>query len=587
MTTGKRVRLSLDEKLAVIRFVKCGNSQTAAAKKFGISRPSVVKMMQEEFSISDAADSNRKAPKRKIIPSSKTKVSLIEDMLYRWHVRVEIDAPSLNVTGEVLQSKALEFRDAILRKYGDRQEDDLRNALQDFKASNGWLQKYLARHDTTSRRRCGEHSSVDASQIEYRLQEIRKILADVPLENIWNVDETALQYRTTSSRSYVTCNSDGRGVKRSKERITVTPIVSAAGEKLVVQVIGKSKSPLALKNININETYNVDYNHQSNAWQDGPSMLRLLHRINREARRRRSTFYVLLDNCSSHVYAAKLLDSNGSQDTYFRFGSVVIVFFPPNATSDCQPLDQGIIRSLKARFRKEKLRTLFTEYELWQESTQNKSLRLVLKDHTHLRNALQWLKKAYESLDENIIRRCFVKANILPLDMTADASNDIQRRRNLPSYEENAAVDELSEMLHHLSIHGDFMSSLGLDGESETACNELIEFDNNEQSGSPQVDDDEIISEVIAESGIAAEEIESESDLDNSVISYVSESSAIQSIDNLRTYLSCCVAGTDVESYAVKHQLLDHLVQVQKSCCSNSEKKAARAVGSAQNHHVP
>ena len=161
--------------------------------------------------------------------------------------------------------------------------------------------------------------------------------------------------------------------------------------------------------------------------------------------------------------------------------------------------------------------------------------------------------------------------------MTADASNDIQRRRNLPSYEENAAVDELSEMLHHLSIHGYFMSSLDLDGESETACNELIEFDNNEQFGSPQVDDDEIISEAIAESEISAEEIESESDLDNSVISYVSESSTIQSIDNLRTYLSCCVAGTDVESYAVTHQLLDHLVQVhravvriQKKCSKSS-----------------
>ena len=128
----------------------------------------------------------------------------------------------------------------------------------------------------------------------------------------------------------------------------MTPIVSAAGEKLVVQVMGKSKSPLALKNININETYNVDYNHQSNAWQDGQSMLRLLHRINREARRRRSTFYVLLENCSSHVYAAKLLDSNGSQDTYFRFGSVVIGFFlpiMPRATAAAGPGHHSVAES--------------------------------------------------------------------------------------------------------------------------------------------------------------------------------------------------------------------------------------------------
>ena len=162
-------------------------------------------------------------------------------MLYRWHVRVEIDAPTLNVTGETLHDQALKFRDLVLEKYSERLNDVQITTFQEFKASKGWLKNYLSRLGATSRRRCGEHSSVDANKIEDRLQEIRSMLADVPMENIWNLDETALQYRTTSSRSYVTCNSDGRGVKRSKERITVTPIVNAAVEKMIVQVIGKSK----------------------------------------------------------------------------------------------------------------------------------------------------------------------------------------------------------------------------------------------------------------------------------------------------------------------------------------------------------
>ena len=77
-------------------------------------------------------------------------------------------------------------------------------------------------------------------------------------------------------------------------------------------------------------------------------MLRLFHRIAGVAQSRKSKFYLLLDNCSSHVWAAKILHPEGSQETYFEIANLVILFFPPNATSNCQPLDQGIIQSLKA-----------------------------------------------------------------------------------------------------------------------------------------------------------------------------------------------------------------------------------------------
>ena len=133
---------------------------------------------------------------------------------------------------------------------------------------------------TTSKCRCGEHSSANLISIEQCLTEIRKLLEDVPIQNIWNLDETALQHMPTSSRSYVTINSDGHGsVKCSKERITVTLIVSASGEKLIPQVIGKSKQPCVLRGIDIDKKYQVKYDFQSKAWQDGSSMLQLFHRI--------------------------------------------------------------------------------------------------------------------------------------------------------------------------------------------------------------------------------------------------------------------------------------------------------------------
>ena len=67
----------------------------------------------------------------------------------------------------------------------------------------------------------------------------------------------------------MTINSDGHGVKRSNECITVTPIVIASGEKLISQVRRKSKQPCVLRGIDIDKKYQVKYDFKSKAWQDG------------------------------------------------------------------------------------------------------------------------------------------------------------------------------------------------------------------------------------------------------------------------------------------------------------------------------
>ena len=174
----------------------------------------------------------------------------------------------------------------------------------------------MNRKRTTSRRRCVESISTNTETIADRLGDIRHRPENVPLHHICNISETALQHWTTSSRYYVTMNSDRRGLKRSKERLIVTPLVSASGEKLIVQIIGESKKSTALRGIG---TYKVVYHHQSKAWQEGSSMLCLLHRITREAKRCRQMFFLLLDNCSSDVFSAKILAPNGSADSSFTF----------------------------------------------------------------------------------------------------------------------------------------------------------------------------------------------------------------------------------------------------------------------------
>ena len=246
--------MTLQEKLKVIDFVNSGKTHAQASEKFNVLRSSITQMVKDKGSIHQALKENKRLRKRKVL-SYEVKVSIINDMVHSWHVQVEVDAPTLNVTCDVLQTKALAFRDQILEDHSATIDPELVESLKKFKASNGWLQSYLKQKGTTSKRRCGEHSSANLISIEQRLTEIRKLLEDVPIQNIWNLDETALQHRSTSSHSYVTINNDGCGVKHSKEHIIVTLIVSASGEKLIPQVIGKSKQPCVLRVIDIDKKY--------------------------------------------------------------------------------------------------------------------------------------------------------------------------------------------------------------------------------------------------------------------------------------------------------------------------------------------
>jgi hypothetical protein len=293
----KRKRLDVKTKLAALNFLsQPGATHEQAALEFLVARPTVSKIWKEGEIIKQVALESNQDGLKKV--SLSTRVQLLTDIVHQWHMRVEINAPTLNMTGWVLKNKALLFQDKILQDFAECLKPSDIVSLQAFVASNGWLKKYLKRLSTSSRKRCREHNSINPMQMEKRLHEICKALIDVPLECIINIDELALQHCTTSSRSYCTVNSDGHGVKWSKEQITVTLGVSASGDKFTTQVITKSACPRALNNIpGISMAFGTIYDHQVKAWQDTSSYMCLLNKYNRIAKNRILIFYILQDNC--------------------------------------------------------------------------------------------------------------------------------------------------------------------------------------------------------------------------------------------------------------------------------------------------
>ena len=97
---------------------------------------------------------------------------------------------------------------------------------------------------------------------------------------------------------------------------------------------------------------------------------------------------MFVDNCSSHP------DVEGS---YLR-----LVFLLPNTTSKLQPMDAGIIQSVKINHRKRLLRHLISRMDAC--NTASELVKLV-----NIMDAILWIRDAWSSLPSSTIQKCFTK----------------------------------------------------------------------------------------------------------------------------------------------------------------------------------
>ncbi|CAI5737336.1 unnamed protein product [Hyaloperonospora brassicae] len=509
---GRRVRKTNLEKMEILAFVDRGGSQGAAAEKFGVSRTAVTKMVKERAAISAQALVESVTSSRKVL-QYQHKLSVIEDMLHKWQMQTEVDAPALKITGELLQSKAMEFRNKILADYSSELTDEVVISLTDFKASNGWLHRYMQRRSMRSLSRLqgqagGALLSTDRLNHDQRIQKVRDLLLTVSPTCIWNLDEVALRHRTTSARLDSIVNMDAR----SLERISVAMALSASGEKLFLQVVGKDPLPDSLKDVNALMSYGVQYRDHCQAAHDAQAVLDFIHAMNQEAATRKQVWYLVLDSCTAHIAAAHALNPSGSFRNSFSFESIVLLFVPPSPSRDAQPLHQGIVKSFKLRYRREMLQTLLQEHKLWEEaiasgqrghkSTPGEASAVddVFDVHayTHMRNTLMWLHVAWESIPQSSIRQAWSTSLYLPAAVPGDSESSA-------SLSEESEVMMFTELLAQLAKVPALQRALGLDCTDDPGqfMMELLDFDKSETTGTDEVaKDNEIVVESLASQGL-------------------------------------------------------------------------------------
>lgn len=147
----------------------------------------------------------------------------------------------------------------------------------------------------------------------------------------------------------------------SKERVTINACANAAGSiKLPLQIIGKASRPRCFRNLRM-DLLPVKYCGQKNAWMSSELFHSWFHESFVPIVREKllslglpQEAVLVLDNCPAHPNAEELVSNDGK---------ITAVYLPPNVTSLIQPMDQGVLVTLKRLYKKKVLRRLLIEEE--------------------------------------------------------------------------------------------------------------------------------------------------------------------------------------------------------------------------------
>ena len=313
------------------------------------------------------------------------------------------------------------------------------------------------------------------------------------------------------------------GRKKSKDRITLNACANVTGSiKLPLLFIGKAARPRCFKGTNL-ANLPVIYKNQKNAWVNTRIFTSWFHdyfvpHIQKEllSMGQEPTALLLLDNCSAHPDEEELVSSDGK---------VKALFLPPNVTSLIQPMDQGVLESLKRRYRKSLLRDiLIASTEELDIAKYLKSITMkVVVEKVHV--AMAW-----DEISASTIRRSWQK--LIPIFDDQDASS-------------SSVIPSNSETSPDRPSNSEFVGFFSRLGQSltEVDIDEWLEADANDQ-GYEHLDDAGIVEHVLSEAEIACSEADdgndSESDAEQEeVIECISHSTALDMFDKCLAWVHC------------------------------------------------
>lgn len=413
---SRRQQFTIEEQFGIVCRVDSGDSASSVAREFHTSRSTISGMLKRRDKI--IAQFNTREKAKRVRSSNHAD---IENALLDWFKQQR--ANNIPVSGPMLQAKAEQFS-VLLKKAS-------------FKCNASWVQRFRSRHNIVHGKISGESAAVNRATTSDWVENVwRNLRAGYTDEDIFNADEMGLFFRLTPDHSLKFKGEKCSGGKLSKERVTVLVAANMTGSiKRKLLVIGKSKMPRCFKNV---KNLPVDYDFNKKAWITSSIFEKTLKNWDKELSKQKKCIILLVDNCPSHPPVDRLKQ-------------IKLVFLPPNCTSVLQPMDQGVIRSLKVSFRRELVYKII-------EKTENKD-----ETKVSVLDAILMISKAWDSVKKETIANCFRVSGL---------TEDLQP----VSLHENGADTDLRDAISLLTSDCSVDDYLQVDDEIIT-CEELSDMD--------------------------------------------------------------------------------------------------------------
>ena len=350
--------------------------------------------------------------------------AVLDQAVYLWFKQKRMER--VPITGPILCEKAIQFSKAI---HGEAAA---------FTASEGWKWRFCQRHGIRQLSLQGEKMSADSDAAHDFVVSFREFVKEnnYSMDQIFNCDETGLNFRLLPEKTLTGSfqkSADGR--KKAKERVTVNLCSNVSGTiKLPLHVIGKSKKPRCFKGMNMG-LLPVVYSGQKNAWMNCALFHEWFH--NTFVRKKLNAYgqeckaVLVLDNCSAHPEEDKLVSDDGK---------IIAKFLPPNVTSLIQPMDQGVIQTLKKRYKKKLLRGLIIADD------RGSSIIDYLKS-INMKNVVEILAESWDEIQALTLRKSWRKIlPIVPQPNPLTSSGETPSSNSAEHVEQPIDIDPLSKV---------------------------------------------------------------------------------------------------------------------------------------------
>jgi DDE superfamily endonuclease/Tc5 transposase DNA-binding domain/Fission yeast centromere protein N-terminal domain len=313
----------------------------------------------------------------------------LEQALSEWVRRAKNQ--NMILSQEILRQKAKQFWPDI---YPGKEPPQL---------SNGWLERFQSRQDIKLRKQ-NTDAETSAEEAAAQMITVRQLLRAFAPRDIFNCDETGLFWNMTPDRSLTT----RAGHDRQKEQARISALFccnSDASERLPPLFIGTAKRPAAFSKAKVNiENLGCFWRSNKQAWMTSEIFKEWLIWFDAQMQDRKVV--LLMDKFSAHEIAVQKVGS--------KLQNTLVVWLPGSSTSRYHPLDQGIIYTWKAYWKREWLRYMAMEFERAVHPSMTVTILM----------AIRWSITAWTvDIEDNTIANCFKMTLELETDATIDTFN--------------------------------------------------------------------------------------------------------------------------------------------------------------------